>query len=195
LFNGEIDGAVSGASFGSGNFDLFGSASDVTLLRSSLLALEGLAGPAATGTIVTNGAELELFFGVVSDSEVESGGKEFIQSGVGSGDTIGSGGLLEVLSGATLSDETVQRGGTFDFNGDVTGNLTLGAATSTTVLDGVTVASGGYIELGDATVQSGVTLSLGGTTTAAVVVDVNSGGVLRGPGDIAGGAVAGRSAM
>jgi autotransporter passenger strand-loop-strand repeat protein len=171
LSNGAFYGLVSGASLSSGVFFLFGSASDVTLLRSSLLWDFGT----AAGTIVTDGAELDT--GLAVDSEVESGGKELIDSGeVGSGDTIQSGGLLQVLSGGTAIDETVQSGGTFDLGGDLASDLTLGAAMSGAVLDGVTVSSGGFIELGSATVLSGVTLSLGGTTVDADDVDVDAGG-------------------
>ena len=96
-----VVGFVSGVAV-SGVLQLYGSASDVTLLPTSLLDGSGI----ATGTIVMDGALLEN--GIAVDSQVESGGRELISSGaVGSGDTIGSGGVLQVELGGSAADEAV----------------------------------------------------------------------------------------
>jgi autotransporter passenger strand-loop-strand repeat protein len=82
----------------------------------------------------------------------------------------------------------VRSGGTLQFTGEVTRDLTAGPQASATVFAGATISSGGNLDLEGATVLSGVTLTLaaqtGNTANSNGTLTVNSGGVLLGPGDL-----------
>jgi autotransporter passenger strand-loop-strand repeat protein len=184
----EVFGAVSGvADTGSMMIESGGTASGVTVDASAGPFFDNTlqvdSGATATGTVVSDGGEF-FVVGSASHAVIEAGGKEVVDAGVATGDTIQSGGGLIVVSGGTVSDETVLSGGVFANDRDVTSNLTLSAATSTTMLDGVTISSGGFIEIESGVVRSGATLRLGGTTSN-VFVNVAEGGAVTGPGEIA----------
>jgi len=180
LDNTTVFGAVSGVA------DLYnltiasgGTASGVTVDAGASYPRSELVvdpGGTAAGTLLQDDSVL-YNYGSAAGTIVGSGAEED-DEGSASGDVVQSGGLL-VLNG-TASDETVLSGGTFQFNGALTSNLVAGSGTSTRVLNGVTVSSGGTIDVNYAQVLSGVTLSVAGTVAGTLAV--SSGGVVRGPG-------------
>ena len=135
-------------------------------------------GATATGTLVSGGSYVENF-GSATGTVIGFQGEEAVfAGGVTSGDIVQGGGNL-ALDGGTAVAATVQNGGTLGLGADVTGDVTIGDVTRTTVLSGVTVSSGGAIVLSGATVLSGVTVSAvsGGIVTGTTV---NSGAALLG---------------
>jgi len=123
-----------------------------------------------------------------TDDLVERAGFEVVFSGgAASGDIVQSGGTLFLNSGATASDETVLSGGTLAYGGNLSGDLTVTFApvTNATVLGPATVETVGVIELYDAVVLSGVTVSLG-TETQSYDLSVSKGAVLQGAGFLEG---------
>jgi autotransporter passenger strand-loop-strand repeat protein len=183
-----------------------GTASNVTVNRFG--TFEILPGASAASTLIGNGAyvdvygsaagmqvgdfgDIDIFHGgVASGVDVELHGTLYLADGTASGVTVESGGAFW-LGGGTVSDASVQSGGTLDLVGVLTSNITLTpSVTSTTVLSGVTVSSGGYLDLDFATIASGVTVSLGsGAVGAAETVD--KGAVVLGPGVLDAGTVSG----
>ena len=163
------------------------------------------AGGSDSGVTVASGGTLNVGFGQVEALIVENGGTAFLDPGTASGVTVRNGGDFEindgtasavtVESGATLkfiegtiARASVRSGATFAVNAYLSANFTAGAVTSTTMLDGATVSSGGVIDLYNATVDSGVTVTLksGG---AATFLTVSSGGLVTGQGDVEGNAI------
>jgi len=197
-----VEGAISGASIG-GQLELVsgGTAIAVTVAVDGSLQIDfgatdkgatALSGAlinvlgSASGVLVgSKGEEYVNSGGVDAGATVEQGGEELVYSGAAAaGDTIQNGGLL-ILQGGTVTGETVQSGGTVDFQGLLTGNVTPGRATSTTVLDGVTIASGAVINVDSATVANGARVSV---AVGTIVSDLNvdAGGAVVGPGALAG---------
>ena len=188
---GAVDGADLVAGSASGVTLAIGA--DVTILsggHASGLTVSGdsellvNAGGIATGTVVADG--LFDVYGSAAGGQVA--GEEFIEpGGFASGDTVQSNAFLILSHGGTASDESVRSGGTVDYGGDIAADLTLagGPQTSKTVLSGVTVNSGGYIDLEDPTVLSGVTLDLE-AGVSAYGLTVSSGGVALGAGELEG---------
>jgi autotransporter passenger strand-loop-strand repeat protein len=202
VYDGSISGITLGEDYGE-NF-LFlegGTASGVTVVDANTFFYVN-SDASVTATIVSSGAQLWVD-GSGAATRVEDAGQEYVGSGVTSGDTVErggeeviltggatsgttvqSGGLLEL--GGTATDVTVRSGGVFAFGGDVKSDFTARQATSTTVLSGVTVSSGAYLDLYGAKVLSGVTVSL---TSGGFANDltVSKGAVVEGPGALGGG--------
>jgi autotransporter passenger strand-loop-strand repeat protein len=126
--------------------------------------------------------------GVVVDAAVSSGGVLYVFGDLGSASdvTVQRGGTLVLSSGGYAAADTVLSGGTLDFEANLTVNFTEGSQplTGADTLSGVTVSSGGLLEFINATVLSGVTLSLASGAIASSLL-VSAGGTLRGPGEIA----------
>jgi fibronectin-binding autotransporter adhesin len=188
-------GELAGVSFDAGVIDdmyvgadalvevLAGGAADYMGVTSSgTVVVE--AGAAASGLLIQDGGLVEVL-GSTTSAYVESGGQEVVFSrALATGDDIQSGGLL-VLAGGTARGETVESGGGLDFGGALKTNLTDAPVVATTVLSGVTLSSGATLSLVGATVLSGATVSLA-TGTVAESLTVSKGGVLLGPGVLAG---------
>jgi len=174
----EVFGLISGATFsneGDGAYlsiESGGTARGVTLSgfsgASAILGIQS--GGATTGTVVA-GYGLEIVG----------------YGGAASGDTVLNSGSLILEHGGTASAVTVLSGGTYSDGGTVSGDLDVasGPVTSTTVLGGVTVSSGGAFTLFGATVLSGAMVSLG-TATEAESLTVSKGAVVLGPGSLLG---------
>jgi autotransporter passenger strand-loop-strand repeat protein/autotransporter-associated beta strand protein len=181
-----------GSLLGPGDLDygvIAGSASGVTVVDDSDVQIE--AGGRATAMVVSFASELEVYGAAVA-TLVESGGAEDIHSGgAASGDTVQSGGELVLESGGGADGDTVLSGGTLVFDGKLASNLIAQSSQSlTTLLSGVTVSSGGAIDLDDVAVLSGVTLSLAAGAIADSLI-VSKGGAVQGQGQLDGGAIAG----
>lgn len=164
-----------------------GTARAVTLARNSDTTSNDMvvaAGASAADTTVLGGGELAVF-GSAAGTVVRSGGEEDVSlGGVVSGDVVESGGLL-VMSDATALGVRVQSGGTFDLGGALTRSFIDAPSTATTVVDGVTLSSGAAFILEDATLRSGVTVSLAAGAVAQSL-SIERGGVLQGAGTLAG---------
>jgi autotransporter passenger strand-loop-strand repeat protein len=180
----SVSGLVSGVTIGdTGVLGLFsgGTASGVSIAG----AVNAASGASVAGTVVLSAGTLNDY-GSAAHTVVEYKGDEVIDTGgVGSGDVVRSGGYLVLEVGATAIDETVQSGGWLYLDGDLTSNYTLQPlpATSTSVLEGVTVSSGGNVVFENATVLAGATLSV--TSKAAVYgLAVSKGGAVVGPGEL-----------
>jgi autotransporter passenger strand-loop-strand repeat protein len=140
-----------------------------------------------SGTMVLSGGVEQLTSGgVASGTTISTGGVAYISSGgVASGAIVDGGALLLISSGGGAPGARVRNGGTIGFGADVTSDFTAGMVTSTTVVSGATVASGGIVDLYGATVLSGATASVTAGTVASVL-RVDPGGVVSGPGELAG---------
>ena len=180
-----VDGTASGTSLASGGEVIFagGGDSGVTVGGGGNLQVDG--GTADVVTIQDGGrASIGPGSGTVSGVTVRNGGDFEIDGGTAGAVTVESGATLEYFSGAAAK-VVVRSGATFDFGGALTGDFTVGPVTSTTVLDGVTISSGGLIDLEAVTVSSGVTVTVASGGTAGGL-DVLKGGVVKGPGDVDG---------
>jgi autotransporter passenger strand-loop-strand repeat protein len=149
--------------------------------------LEIVAGGQAEAVTVLSTTFLLVDSGAVAGASIYGSG--FIEPGATvSGAVVNSGGDLSIFAGATASGVTVSSGGEVDFEAVISSGVTwsaVGVVSSTAVLDGVTVLSGGDLYLSGATVFSGATLQL---SSGVLVTDitVSQGGVLTGSGVIDG---------
>jgi len=142
-------------------------------------------GVASTDTVESGGFEIVSNGGLASAGTVRFGGLETVSSGgAASGTTVQSGGELDLVEGASAGAVTVQSGGIFGYDATLTSDFTAGAVSSTTIFHGVTLSSGARIDLEQATIASGATVSL--ASAIATSVTVSSGGVLLGPGELDG---------
>jgi autotransporter passenger strand-loop-strand repeat protein len=159
-------------------------------------------GGVASGTSVSNGGfEYVNSGGVAKSTVVSSGGTEFVYDGGAiSGASVKGGGLLIISAGGSVTGASVSSGGTIDYAVQIIGGQTLlaGLQTSTTVLSGATVSSGGYLDVDGATVLSGGALTLlsgaivnGLTVQSGGVLTLSSGGLLSNVTVFAGGKLAG----
>ena len=137
-----------------------------------------------TNVTVTSSAIVEVSGAAFGSLIADGGEEELLSGGSLAGAAVEAGGTL-VLLGGTASDTTVTSGGAVGVGGDITGDVTDGEMTSTTVVSGVTVLSGGFIDPASATVESGAVLSLAAGAVASSLV-IQSGGVVLGPGELAG---------
>ena len=189
----KVAGSISGLTLQGTHVELLsgGTASNVKAI-STQLNID--AGAKELGAVAS--ASTLVVYGSASKTQIEAQSKEVLLSGgVGSGDTILASGQLYVSAGATAIKETVHSGGIVIFSGDLTGNFTeaaavasnqtLAAASKTTVVDGITISSGGLIAVNGATVTSGATLTLASGANVSGLT-VAKGGTLRGPGDLFG---------
>ena len=206
LAGGSANGVILADVQGENGFTEFlvdsgGSATGTVISSGAFFENYGL----ASATIVSAGGEADLFAGAVTVGDtVRFDGSEVVSSGgVASGTTVQRGGVEIVYSGGAASGAATQSGGTFDlyggtatgvliqsggalgYFGDIASNLTAGQMTSATVLSGVTVSSGGFIDLENDTVLNGVTVSV---RAGGIVEDmtVNAGAVVLGPGELEG---------
>ena len=125
--------------------------------------------------------------GTVSGSTIGAYQEENVSSGgVSIDDTIEYRGTLQVFGG-TASGATVQSGGDLYYRADFTSNFTLSSnqMAATTTLQGVTLLSGAIVSVFLATVDSGVTLSLG-SGAAAFSLALDAGAAVGGPGELGG---------
>ena len=139
------------------------------------LSVSAVVSGAFTSEVVESG-------GVSDDATISSGGSATILSGGTANDlVIDSGGSATIGYGGLFSDVTVSSGARLVVDLLVSSGQSLGYGPS---LAGVTLLSGGVMELVNPTVLSGGTLTL----SAGSIVDgatVSAGGKLIGPGEIA----------
>ena len=162
-----VFGSLKGLTLGSGGYiDLFsgGTASGLTIsgaLDAPPPALEVQSGASVTGTAVLSGAEIIYSGGVASSDVFQSGGQLY-------------------LEGGTANQELVLSGGLFFLGGTLTSNLTVisGGVSSQEVVSGMTVQSGGVVEIIGATVKSGVTLTASSGAQVGDLVVAKGGAVV-----------------
>jgi fibronectin-binding autotransporter adhesin len=199
--NVRVSGAVNGvADTGYMEVESGGTASGVTVDASanpdSPIVLSVESGASVTATVLQDDTGLNVYRGATATATIVGDGAAEDDLGSVSGDVVRSGGELLVLGQA--SDETVQSGGSVQFDDTVTTSVVAGVAAAAATLNGVTVSSGGIIELGTVIVTDGATVSLGGSV--AEDLTVSSGAVIKGPGIaddvevLSGGAVSGLTA-
>ena len=158
-----------------------GASATGTIVHTGYLQVDG----SASGSVVEEGGGLYVDAGTDFADSVRSGGVEVVsQAGVLSGATIQAGGLLELAGAAT--GVIVESGGAFAAGGDIRGDRTVGAVTSTTVVSGATLSSGAFLDLYGAEVQSGAVVSLA-SGALAIALTVSKGAVVDGPGEVGGG--------
>jgi autotransporter passenger strand-loop-strand repeat protein len=182
LTSGGIARGVTVAADGSLQVDFGASDTGATALSGALVNVLG----AASGVVVASkGEEYVNSGGVDAGATVQKGGEAVVYSGgVAERGTIENGGVL-ALDGGTVTGETVLSGGTVDFEGLLTSDVTAGRVTGASVVAGVTLSSGALINVDGATVAAGATVSV----AAGVVVSglyVNTGGTVAGRGVLAG---------
>jgi len=139
---------------------------------------------------VRSGGEVIVDPGSVAIGEQVSSGGILIVAGSAVGDVVSSGGAELYVSGAIVRGDTVLSGGLLGFNGNIKSGqtLTIGASVASPMnLAGVALKSGAILELEEAKILSGGTVSLtAGAENGPVIVA--AGGALLGDGAIAGGA-------
>ncbi|MDB5482908.1 MAG: peptidase and matrixin and adamalysin [Caulobacteraceae bacterium] len=168
--------------------------------------LDVASGGTAQATVVSGGLEFVLTGGLDTGATLEAGGEQVVSSGAAasavtvqsggfqlvrsggfsSGTTVLSGGLERFYSGGSASNLVLSSGATLGTEAMIAGGtsaaVTSTTATSTTVVSGVTVMSGGIIEIQAATVDSGGFLALPAGGDLPGLTTVSSGGTLSGPG-------------
>jgi len=190
----EKGGTLLGGSLLVGYDEVFGLISGVTFSNEgdgAYLSIES--GGTARGVTLSGFSGASAILGIQSGGAttgavVAGYGLEIIgYGGAASGDTVLNSGSLILERGGTASGVKVLSGGIYSDGGNVSGDLDVvsGPVTSTTVLGGVTVSSGGAFTLFGAAVLSGATVSLG-TATLAESLTVSKGAVVLGPGSLAG---------
>jgi len=187
-------GVLEGAGDLEGDDSVFGLVGGVTLTggtagggQLTLFSGGTASGLTITGANVANQSLFQIESGAsATNNIIASEGVEVVYSGgVASGDIVEDGGYL-FLQSATASNETVLSGGTLDFGGRLTSDLTVPAVvTTTTELGGASVKSGGVISLLGATLVSGVTVSLG-SGAETIDLTVSKGAVVLGSGGVGG---------
>jgi autotransporter passenger strand-loop-strand repeat protein len=178
-----IAGSVSGVTLAGNAFvglSAGGAAHGVTV--SGILQVDS--GATATGTTaagVSMGAGNLEVYGSAADGIIES--TETVEpGGVVSGDIVKDGGSLFLRPGATAIDETVESGGSLEFEGTLSSSFYTDTPLAHAALfDGVTVSSGASIDFAAVTVLGGVTLDLGSGSIADDIT-VSRGGILLGAG-------------
>jgi autotransporter passenger strand-loop-strand repeat protein len=138
-------------------------------------SLEVRSGGVADEVTVSGGGLVIDANGLTVGTVLSNDGTETISSGgFASGTKVESGGVLLLSAGGTAVAATVSSAGLLVFGGALSANFTYdyGPETTSAVLGGVTVSSGGGLEITGATVLSGATLTLGaGTNVDGLTID------------------------
>jgi autotransporter passenger strand-loop-strand repeat protein len=167
---------------GSLQIDLGATDRGATALSGALINVIGSASRVVVGR---KGEEYVNSGGVDSGAIIQAGGEALVYSGgLASRDLIRRGGLL-LLDGGIAAGDRIQSGGTLAIEAQVTGKVTPGRVTRTTVVEGVTLASGAFVNVDSATVAKGGTVRLR-PGTIVTGLDVDAGGAVVGPGVLAG---------
>jgi autotransporter passenger strand-loop-strand repeat protein len=179
----EVDyGFASGASAGSGGYDLVASGAGASTTVVNGGSEYVLAGGSAIGTTVSNG--LEVAFGVITSVLIGSGASEFVSSGATASATTISGGTSYVIAGGTAIEPKLVAGAENVFGTAI--SAVIGGGTQVVETGGVasaTVLSGGMEDISAGAVASGTTIRgtgyefvfSGGTASGTIL----SGGTLE----------------
>ena len=177
-------GVLQGPGDVAGDTEVFGSANGLTV--SSVIRMLSLPAGGHPDTVnLQNDGLLQIQSGGrVTNTEVAAGAEEIIFSGgSASGDIVLGYGVLW-LNGGSAVNERVLSAGTLNLGGDLKSSLTIDAAPeSTESLFGVQVQSGAFVNLANATVESGATLTLS-DGVEVIGLTVSKGATVSGSGDL-----------